>query len=42
MNTSEPIFWIMIASIIIAISFIVIAIAVIAIALIVKKNYQYG
>lgn len=37
MNTSEPIFWIMIASIIIAISFVVMAIAVIAIALIVKK-----
>lgn len=37
MNTSEPIFWIMIASIVIAVSFIVMAVALIAIALIVKK-----
>ncbi|MCY7348526.1 MAG: hypothetical protein LH614_20245 [Pyrinomonadaceae bacterium] len=37
MNASEPIFWIMIASIVIAICFMVMAIALIAIALIVKK-----
>jgi len=37
MNASEPIFWIMIASIVIAICFIVMAIALITIALIVKK-----
>lgn len=37
MNASEPIFWIMIASIVIAICFIVMAIALVAIALIVKK-----
>ena len=37
MNAGEPIFWIMIASIVIAICFIVMAIALIAIALIVKK-----
>ena len=37
MNASDPIFWIMIASIVIAISFVVMAIALIAIALIVKK-----
>jgi uncharacterized protein YoxC len=37
MNPSDPIFWIMIASIVIAICFIVMAIALIAIALIVKK-----
>jgi uncharacterized protein YoxC len=37
MNASEPIFWIMIASIVIAICFVVMAIALIAIALIVKK-----
>ena len=37
MNASDPIFWIMIASIVIAICFIVMAIALIAIALIVKK-----
>jgi uncharacterized protein YoxC len=37
MNASEPLFWIMIASIVIAISFIVMAIALIAIALIVKR-----
>ncbi len=37
MNTSEPIFWIMIASIVIAVCFVVMAIALIAIALIIKK-----
>ncbi len=37
MNASEPVFWIMIASIVISICFIVMAIALIAIALIVKK-----
>ena len=37
MNASEPIFWIMIASIVIAICFVAMAIALIAIALIVKK-----
>ena len=37
MNTNEPQFWMMIASIIIAICFIVMAIALIAIAVIVKK-----
>jgi ABC-type transporter Mla subunit MlaD len=37
MNAAEPIFWIMIASIVIAICFIVMAIALIAIALIVRK-----
>jgi uncharacterized protein YoxC len=37
MNLSDPIFWIMIASIVIAISFVVMAIALIAIALIVKR-----
>jgi len=37
MNAGEPIFWIMIASIVIAICFIVMAIALITIALIVKK-----
>ncbi len=37
MNASEPIFWIMIASIVIAICFIVMAIALVAIALVVKK-----
>jgi len=37
MNAGEPVFWIMIASIVIAICFIVMAIALIAIALIVKK-----
>lgn len=37
MNASEPIFWIMIASIVIAICFLVMAIALIAIALIVKR-----
>ncbi len=37
MNASEPIFWIMIASIVIAICFIVMAAALVAIALIVKK-----
>lgn len=37
MNASEPLFWIMIASIVIAICFMVMAIALIAIALIVKK-----
>ena len=37
MNASEPIFWIMIASIVIAVCFIVMAIALVAIALIVKK-----
>ena len=37
MNASEPVFWIMIASIIIAVCFIVMAIALVAIALIVKK-----
>ncbi len=37
MNTSEPIFWIMIASIVIALCFIVMAVALIAIALIIKK-----
>ena len=37
MNASEPVFWIMIASIVIAVCFIVMAIALVAIALIVKK-----
>lgn len=37
MNTSEPQFWMMVASIIIAICFIVMAVALIAIAIIVKK-----
>lgn len=37
MNPSEPLFWIMIASIVIAICFIVMAIALIAIANIVRK-----
>ncbi len=37
MNASDPIFWIMIASIVIAICFVVMAIALIAIAVIVKK-----
>lgn len=37
MNASDPIFWIMIASIVIAICFIVMAIALVAIALVVKK-----
>jgi len=37
MNPSDPIFWIMIASIVIAICFVVMAIALIAIALLVKK-----
>lgn len=37
MNPSEPLFWIMIASIVIAISFVVMAIALIAIANIVRK-----
>jgi uncharacterized protein YoxC len=37
MNAGEPIFWIMIASIVIAVCFIVMAIALVAIALIVKK-----
>ena len=37
MNAGEPIFWIMIASIVIAICFIAMAIALIAIALVVKK-----
>lgn len=37
MNASEPLFWMMISSIIIAICFIVMAIALIAIAIIVRK-----
>ncbi len=37
MNASEPIFWIMIASIVIAVCFVVMAIALVAIGLIVKK-----
>ena len=37
MNPSDPIFWIMIASIVIAICFVVMAIALIAIALVVRK-----
>jgi uncharacterized protein YoxC len=37
MNASEPQFWMMIASIVIAICFIVMAIAIVAIAMIVKK-----
>jgi len=37
MNASEPVFWIMIASMVIAVCFIVMAIALVAIALIVKK-----
>ncbi len=37
MNASEPIFWITIASIVIAVCFIVMAIAMVAIGLIVKK-----
>ena len=37
MNPSDPIFWIMIASIVIAICFVVMAIALIAIALIIKR-----
>lgn len=37
MNTNEPLFWIMIASIVIAISFIVMAIALVVIAVIIRK-----
>ena len=37
MNASEPVFWIMIASIVIAVCFVVMAIALVTIALIVKK-----
>lgn len=37
MNVSEPVFWMMISSIIIAVCFIVMAVALIAIALTVKK-----
>lgn len=37
MNVNEPQFWMMIASIIIAVSFVVMAVALIAIALIVRK-----
>ncbi len=37
MNASDPIFWIMIASIVIAVCFVVMAIALIAIALVVKR-----
>jgi methyl-accepting chemotaxis protein len=37
MNPSEPLFWIMIASIIIAICFVVMAISLVAIAMIVRK-----
>ncbi len=37
MNASEPVFWIMIASIVIAISFVVMAVSLIAIAVTVKK-----
>ena len=37
MNTNEPLFWIMIASIVIAISFIVMAIALVVIALIIRR-----
>lgn len=37
MNPSEPLFWIMIASIVIAVCFVVMAISLIAIALIVRK-----
>lgn len=37
MNTSEPQFWMMIASIVIAVCFIIMAVAMIAIALVVKK-----
>jgi uncharacterized protein YoxC len=37
MNASEPQFWMMIASIIIAVCFVVMAIAIVAIAMIVKK-----
>lgn len=37
MNASEPLFWVMISSIVIAVCFIVMAIALIAIALTVKK-----
>jgi uncharacterized protein YoxC len=37
MNTNEPQFWMMIASIVIAVCFIIMAIALIAIALIVRK-----
>lgn len=37
MNASEPIFWIMIASIVIAVSFVVMAVSLIAIAVIIKK-----
>ncbi len=37
MNTNEPLFWVMIASIVIAISFIVMAIALVVIAVIIKR-----
>ncbi len=37
MNAGEPIFWIMIASIVIAVSFVVMAIALVAIAIVVKR-----
>ncbi len=40
MNASEPIFWIMVASIVIAISFIVIALTVIFIAMLVRRAVQ--
>ncbi len=37
MNTNEPLFWIMIASIVIAVSFIVMAVALVVIAVIIKR-----
>ncbi len=37
MNTNEPLFWIMIASIVIAVSFIVMAAALVVIALIIRR-----
>jgi len=40
MNASEPLFWIMIASIVIAISFVVIALAIIFIAILIRKAVQ--
>ena len=40
MNAGDPIFWIMIASIVIAVSFVVIALAVIFIAMLVRRAVQ--
>lgn len=40
MNASEPLFWIMIASIVIAVSFVVIALGVIFIAVLIRRTVQ--